>query len=66
MNCCCCCFPIEYHHFTNRNLEHLKFGRILGMSTRKGEAIFLDDVLNEAKHRSLEAIKTSQSKSFSV
>ncbi|XP_075676581.1 arginyl-tRNA synthetase, mitochondrial isoform X2 [Dermatophagoides pteronyssinus] len=52
-----------FHSLNNpvyRNLEHLKFGRILGMSTRKGEAIFLDDVLNEAKHRSLEAIKTSQ------
>ncbi|XP_075589157.1 arginyl-tRNA synthetase, mitochondrial [Dermatophagoides farinae] len=42
-----------------RDLKHLKFGRILGMSTRKGEAIFLDDVLNEAKNRALEAIKTS-------
>lgn len=31
------------------------------MSTRKGEAIFLDDVLNEAKNRALEAIKTSPS-----
>lgn len=43
-------------------MKHLKFGRILGMSTRKGEAIFLEDVLNEAKGRALEAIRNSPSK----
>ncbi|OTF75283.1 hypothetical protein BLA29_001708 [Euroglyphus maynei] len=54
------------HDPVYRNLEHLKFGRILGMSTRKGEAIFLDDVLNEAKHRALEAIQTSQNTKISA
>lgn len=42
-----------------KEMKHLKFGRILGMSTRKGEAIFLEDVLNEAKGRALEAIRNS-------
>ncbi|CAL7948259.1 unnamed protein product [Xylocopa violacea] len=30
-------------------LRHVKFGRVHGMSTRKGTAIFLEDILNEAK-----------------
>ncbi|TDG51923.1 hypothetical protein AWZ03_001593 [Drosophila navojoa] len=30
-------------------LQHVKFGRILGMSTRQGKAVFLRDVLNEAR-----------------
>jgi arginyl-tRNA synthetase len=33
------------------------------MSTRKGEIIFLEDVLNEAKERALESIKSSPSMS---
>ncbi|KAF5273696.1 hypothetical protein FQA39_LY07386 [Lamprigera yunnana] len=28
-------------------IKHIKFGRILGMSTRKGKVIFLKDLLNE-------------------
>ena len=39
----------------------MKFGRIVGMSTRRGDAIFLDDVLNEAKERALNAIINSPS-----
>lgn len=30
-------------------LKHVKFGRIQGMSTRKGEVIFLEDILNKAQ-----------------
>lgn len=30
-------------------LKHIKYGRIRGMSTRKGTAVFLEDILNEAK-----------------
>lgn len=33
----------------NDKLHHVKFGRIHGMSTRQGNAIFLRDVLNEAR-----------------
>lgn len=32
-----------------KSLEHIKFGRILGMSTRKGNTVFLRDLLNEAQ-----------------
>lgn len=31
--------------------EHVSFGMIEGMSTRKGEVILLDDILDEAKNR---------------
>ncbi|XP_026302288.1 probable arginine--tRNA ligase, mitochondrial [Apis mellifera] len=44
-------------------LEHVKFGKIQGMSTRKGKVIFLEDILNKAKEimrqRQLE-IKTTK------
>ncbi|XP_017848067.1 probable arginine--tRNA ligase, mitochondrial isoform X2 [Drosophila busckii] len=33
----------------SNKLEHVKFGRIHGMSTRHGKAIFLRDVLDEAR-----------------
>jgi arginyl-tRNA synthetase len=36
------------------------------MSTRKGEIIFLEDVLNEAKERALESIKSSPSMSSTL
>ncbi|XP_057660685.1 probable arginine--tRNA ligase, mitochondrial [Diorhabda carinulata] len=32
-------------------ITHVKFGRILGMSTRKGSAIFLKDILDECRDR---------------
>lgn len=31
--------------------EHIKFGRIKGMSTRTGNVVFLDDILNEAREK---------------
>ncbi|KAK2579032.1 hypothetical protein KPH14_002825 [Odynerus spinipes] len=49
-------------HFTNlvqvlnkmdmswaQRLKHVRYGRILGMSTRKGTAVFLEDILNEIR-----------------
>ncbi|XP_076676926.1 arginyl-tRNA synthetase, mitochondrial isoform X2 [Andrena cerasifolii] len=30
-------------------LEHIKYGRVRGMSTRQGTAVFLEDILNEAR-----------------
>ncbi|KAG9493649.1 hypothetical protein GDO78_001503, partial [Eleutherodactylus coqui] len=36
------------------NCQHIMFGRIKGMKTRRGEVIFLDDVLDEARARMLQ------------
>lgn len=41
--------------------KHVKFGRINGMSTRSGNVVFLNDILDEAKHKMHE--KQSLSKS---
>lgn len=38
-------------------LYHANFGRVLGMSTRKGTVIFLQDILDTAKEHMLENIK---------
>uniref|UniRef100_A0A1A9WFM4 Probable arginine--tRNA ligase, mitochondrial n=1 Tax=Glossina brevipalpis TaxID=37001 RepID=A0A1A9WFM4_9MUSC len=36
------------------HLKHIKFGRIHGMSTRRGQAVFLKDLLDEARDRMFE------------
>lgn len=42
--------------------KHIKFGRIKGMSTRKGNAVFLKDILDEAKDIMKEKQVQSKSK----
>jgi arginyl-tRNA synthetase len=39
---------------------HIAFGRIAGMSTRKGEVVLLSDVLDEARDRALEKVRENQ------
>ncbi|CAG2214393.1 RARS [Mytilus edulis] len=39
---------------------HIRFGRISNLSTRKGKAVFLDDILNEAKERIIKTIHNKQ------
>jgi arginyl-tRNA synthetase len=43
-------------------LYHIKFGRIIGMSTRKGNLVFLEDYINEAKEKAL--LKLSEDTKF--
>lgn len=43
---------------------HIRFGRIIGMSTRKGEVVFLEDVLEEAKERAIKAAQSTTSLLF--
>lgn len=38
-------------------LHHANFGRVLGMSTRKGTVVFLQDILDTAKEQMLESIQ---------
>lgn len=43
-------------------LHHIKFGRIRGMSTRKGTGVFLSDILDEMRELMLERQIISPSK----
>jgi arginyl-tRNA synthetase len=49
-----CKFPWSSH------LEHVRFGRISGMSTRKGTAVFLKDILDEGYVQMLEKLDKSR------
>ncbi|HME91827.1 MAG TPA: arginine--tRNA ligase [Myxococcaceae bacterium] len=43
-----------------RACVHVGFGRVHGMSTRRGQIVLLEDVLNEAKARALEKVSENQ------
>ncbi|XP_040206016.1 probable arginine--tRNA ligase, mitochondrial isoform X2 [Rana temporaria] len=40
--------------------QHVKFGRVQGMQTRRGDVIFLEDVLDEARSRMLQNMANSE------
>lgn len=46
--------------------EHIKFGRIKGMSTRQGNVVFLNDILDEAKRKMHEKQSLSKSNFFLI
>lgn len=43
-------------------LQHIEFGRIKGMSTRKGTVVFLQDILDQAKEKILEYMNQDDQK----
>lgn len=43
-------------------LENVNFGMVLGMSTRKGNVVFLDDILEETKEKMHEVMKKNEHK----
>jgi arginyl-tRNA synthetase len=43
-------------------LEHVNFGMVLGMSTRKGTVVFLEDILEEAKETMHEVMRKNETK----
>jgi arginyl-tRNA synthetase len=45
-----------------KNMVHINFGMVLGMSTRKGKVEFLEDVLNDAKNTMHEVMKDNPAK----
>lgn len=45
-----------------KRLEHINFGMVLGMSTRKGTAVFLDQILNESRDVMHEQMKSNEAK----
>ncbi len=46
----------KYASSVSGRLVHVKFGRIIGMSTRKGNLVFLEDYIGEAKAKAMEKI----------
>lgn len=46
------------------HLRHVKFGRIAKMSTRKGNVVFLKDVLDEARDLALESMERDKGEEF--
>lgn len=45
-----------------KKLEHVNFGMVLGMSTRKGTVVFLEDILEEAKETMHEVMRRNEAK----
>lgn len=45
-----------------KDLVHVNFGMVLGMSTRKGTVVFLDDILEAVKDKMLEIMKQNEEK----
>lgn len=51
----------------HERVHHVSFGRVLGMSTRKGTVVFLEDVLDEAVARALAKMQeTGDDKDFDL
>lgn len=49
-----------------KDLVHVNFGMVLGMSTRKGTVVFLDDILENVQERMLEIMKKNKEKFVQV
>lgn len=47
-------------------LTHVNFGMVLGMSTRKGTAVFLEEILNESKDVMHTQMKSNEAKYASI
>lgn len=45
-----------------KTLEHVNFGMVQGMSTRKGTVVFLDNILEETKDKMHEVMKRNEAK----
>lgn len=45
-----------------KDLEHVNFGMVQGMSTRKGTVVFLDNILEETKDKMHEVMKKNEEK----
>lgn len=45
-----------------KNLQHINFGLVQGMSTRKGTVVFLDTILEETKEKMHEVMKKNEAK----
>ncbi|KAG0235673.1 Arginyl-tRNA synthetase [Actinomortierella wolfii] len=50
----------------SRQLQHVSFGKVQGMSTRKGQAVFLEDILDTAQRTMLDKMMENVTKKTNV
>jgi len=50
----------------SKTCNHINFGMVMGMSTRKGNVVFLEDMVDEAKATMLEVMKKNEKKFANV
>jgi len=46
----------------SKNMKHISFGKVKGMSTRNGSAVFLDDVLNDVRDFMHDVMRRNEAK----
>ncbi|KAI1295967.1 Arginyl-tRNA synthetase [Mortierella claussenii] len=54
--------PLSLLPHWSQSLQHISFGKVQGMSTRKGNVVFLEDILDTAQSTMLEKMKDNKSK----
>ncbi|EST07450.1 Arginyl-tRNA synthetase, class Ia, core [Kalmanozyma brasiliensis GHG001] len=52
----------EWAQKETSRLQHINFGMILGMSTRKGTVVFLDNILDETRDKMHEVMRANEAK----
>lgn len=53
---------LDYDFAKNGRLQHINFGMVLGMSTRKGTAVFLDHILDETMENMHDVMRKNEVK----
>ena len=61
MLCCLTDLIICFPSFSGAPMVHVPFGRIEGMSSRRGAVVFLKDILDEARDKMLQCMMSKSS-----
>ena len=62
--CLAVCCTVVVFYFRPVEDVHIQFGRIEGMSSRRGTVVFLRDILDEARDRLLQSMNERKSRSL--
>ena len=62
--CLAVCCTVAVFYFRPVEDVHIQFGRIEGMSSRRGTVVFLRDILDEARDRLLQSMNERKSMSL--